>query len=169
MTTTHSTLRLAGPRDAEAIAIMSRELVEVGLGWRYRPEYVRRLIDDPDTVVLIADTREGVTGFAIMAFGDERAHLVLLAVRPTHRRRGTGRRLIEWQLDSAATAGIASIHLELRVGNVAARTFYRALGFTDTVRIPGYYGGREAAIRMVRVLRAPAPQLVSWQARFDRR
>ena len=104
-----------------------------------------------------------------MAFGDERAHLVLLAVRPTHRRRGTGRRLIEWQIDSAATAGIASIHLELRVGNVAARTFYRALGFTDTVRIPGYYGGREAAIRMVRVLRAPAPQLVSWQARFDRR
>ena len=169
MTTTHSTLRIAEPRDAEAIAIMSRELIEVGLGWRYRPEYVRRSIDDPDTVVLIAGDHDHVNGFAIMEFGDERAHLVLLAVLPAYGRQGTGRRLIEWLLASAATAGIASIHLELRASNSAARAFYRTLGFTDTLRIPGYYGGREAAIRMERVLHAPAPSLVLWQARFDKR
>lgn len=147
---------------------MSRELIEAGLGWRYRPAHIRRLICDPDTIVLIAKDRQRVSGFAIMAFGDERAHLVLLAVLPADRRQGTGRRLVEWLLESAATAGIASVHLELRADNPAARAFYRALGFTDTLLIPGYYGGRETALRMLRVLCATAPAVVSWQARFDK-
>ena len=80
-----------------------------------------------------------------MTFGDDRAHLVLLAVQPSHRRRGIARRLLTWLLDSAAIAGMASIHLELLEDNVAARAFYRSLGFTETLRLPGYYRGRKAA------------------------
>ena len=102
-----------------------------------------------------------ITGFAIMEFGDERAHLVLLAVRPSHRRLGIGQRLLEWLLESARIAGMASIHLELRASNDAARRFYRAMGFYETVLVPGYYrsgeGRKEGALRMLRVLRAPGP------------
>ena len=96
-----------------------------------------------------------------MEFGDERAHLVLLAVRPSHRRTGIGQRLLEWLLESARVAGIASIHLELRSSNEAARRFYRAMGFYETVLVPGYYrsgeGRKEGALRMLRVLRTPGP------------
>ena len=169
MAATPLIFRLAQARDAAPIAIMSRELVEVGLGWRYDADHIRRLILDADTVVLVAGHHERIAGFAIMEFGDQRAHLVLLAVEPAYRRRGTGRRMIEWLLESAATAGIASIHLELRAGNPAARDFYRALGFADTLMMPGYYRGQESAIRMVRVLRATAPSLVPWQVLLDRR
>lgn len=136
---------------------MSRERIEAGLGWRYRPQQVQRLIDEPDTVVLLACERERLAGFAIMAFGDENAHLVLLAVQPTDQRRGIGRRMIEWLIESAATAGIAAVRLELRAGNAAARSFYRALGFSETARVANYYGRDEAAIRMRRVLRAASP------------
>src|SRR5256885_10067329 len=45
---------------------------------------------------------------SIMEFGDERAHLVLLAVRPSHRRSGIGQRMVEWMLESARCAGIRS-------------------------------------------------------------
>jgi ribosomal-protein-alanine N-acetyltransferase len=81
---------------------------------------------------------------------------MLLAVRPDVRRRGIARRLVEWLVTSAATAGVATIHVELRAGNAGAYALYRTLGFEETLRVPGYYAGRETAIRMLRLLRAPS-------------
>jgi ribosomal-protein-alanine N-acetyltransferase len=164
------TLRLAEAGDAHAIAEMSRDYIESGLGWRYDPAHVLRAMRRRETAVLVASGRQtyvarerpALSGFAIMDFGDERAHLVLLAVQPVQRRRGIGRRLVEWLLESAVTAGMASVHLELRADNEAARRFYRALGFSETVLMPRYYNGREAAMRMIRMLRAPGPLPLSW-------
>jgi ribosomal protein S18 acetylase RimI-like enzyme len=167
------TIRLAEPRDAQAIALMSRDFIEAGLGWKYDAPRVLRAIRDRETLAVVAceggkHSRGGaVNGFAIMECGDERAHLVLLAVRPSHRRAGIGRRMLEWVLESARTAGIASVHLELRANNEAARRFYRAMGFYETVLVPGYYrsgeGRKEGALRMLRVLRVPGPLPAAWQ------
>ena len=41
--------------------------------------------------------------------------------------------------------------------------FRSALGFAETVLMPRYYDGREAAMRMIRVLRAPGPLPLNWQ------
>jgi len=166
------TVRLAEPRDAQAIALMSRDFIESGFGWKYDAPRVLRAIRDRETVAVVAceggkGARGAITGFAIMEFGDERGHLVLLAVRPSHRRSGIGRHLLDWLLESARCAGIASIHLELRAANDAARRFYRAMGFYETVLVPGYYrsgeGRKEGALRMLRVLRVPGPLPAAWQ------
>jgi len=45
-----------------------------------------------------------------------------------------------------------SVHVELRASNEAALSFYRATGFAETFRVPGYYRGRETAVRMIRLL-----------------
>jgi ribosomal-protein-alanine N-acetyltransferase len=171
------TIRLAEPRDAQAVAMMSRDFVESGLGWKYDAARVLRAIRDRETLAVVAcesgksaasgTSRGALTGFAIMEFGDERAHLVLLAVRPSHRRLGIGQRMLEWLLESARIAGMASIHLELRAGNDAARRFYRAMGFYETVLVPGYYRGgegrKEGALRMLRVVRVPGPVPYTWR------
>ena len=171
MTPRAITIRLAEPRDAQAIGLMSRDFIEAGLGWKYDAARVLRAIRERETLAVVAcesarGRRGAIAGFAIMEFGDERAHLVLLAVRPAHRRLGIGQRLLEWLLQSARTAGLASIHLELRSGNEAARRFYRAMGFYETVLVPGYYRGgegrKEGALRMLRVLRAPGPVPYTW-------
>jgi len=156
-------IRLATPRDAQAIALMSRDLVESGLGWKYDAARMLQAIREPETLAPLACGRGRIAGFALMEFGDERAHLVLLAVRPAERRKGIGRLLVEWLVESARVAGIASLHLELRAGNEAARGFYRALGFDETIVVPGYYRGREAALRMIRVLRASGPVPYTWR------
>jgi len=135
---------------------------------------VLRAIRDRDMLAVVACEgsksaagRGAITGFAIVEFGDERAHLVLLAVRPSHRRLGIGKRLFQWLLESARTAGMASIHLELRASNDAARRFYRAMGFYETVLVPGYYrsgeGRKEGALKMLRVLRVPGPVPYTWR------
>lgn len=156
-------VRLASQRDAQAIALMSRDLVESGLGWKYDAARVQQAIRERETLTPVACDRGDIAGFAIMEFGEERAHLVLLAVRPAQRRLGIGRRLVEWLVESARAAGIASLHLELRAGNEAARGFYRAMGFEETLVVPGYYRGREAALRMIRVLRASSPVPYTWR------
>ena len=176
MTPRAITIRLAEPRDAQPIASMSRDFIESGLGWKYDAARVLRAMREKETLAVVAceGTKTGgaakngaITGFAIMEFGDERAHLVLLAVRPSHRRLGIGQRLLDWLLESARTAGMASIHLELRSGNDAARRFYRAMGFYETVLVPGYYrsgeGKKEGALRMLRVLRNPGPVPYTWR------
>ena len=174
-------IRPAEPRDAQAISAMSRDFIESGLGWKYDAARVLRAMRDKETLAVVAceggkgqgrgaaagSVAASVAGFAIMEFGDERAHLVLLAVRPSHRRLGIGQRLLDWLLESTRTAGMASIHLELRAGNDAARRFYRAMGFYETVLVPGYYrsgeGKKEGALRMLRVLRNPGPVPYTWR------
>jgi len=151
------------PRDAHAIALMSRDYIEHGLAWKYDQARVHAAIRRRDMTVLAAFDRGTPVGFAMMEFGELRAHLVLLAVRPTHRRRGIGRRMFEWLLKSALTAGIESVHLELRERNEAARRFYRALGFSETIVVPRYYAGAEAAVRMIRMLRTRQDANFVWQ------
>ena len=155
------TFRLATPADADPIALMSRELIECGLsGWSWPPERVARSIQARDTVVLVASVQSHTNGFAIMSFGDVQAHLSLLAVRPSHQRRGIGRQMMEWLEESALVAGIATIDLELRANNSAARDFYRTLGFKDTAYVPGYYRGVETGLRMSRDIRRHIPDRI---------
>lgn len=102
-------------------------------------------------------------GFAIMRFLEESAHLNLLAVDARYQRLGIGRRLMEWLEQSARVAGTFVISLEVRFNNQGARAFYRRLGYTELARIPRYYAGREAAMRMSRDLRLRYPSDFSKQ------
>jgi ribosomal-protein-alanine N-acetyltransferase len=159
-----STVGLAHPGDARAIAEMSRDLIEQGLTWAWTPARVQHFISGADSSVIVArrgdDRRsyarhsEGrrVAAFAIMHFGDEVAHLNLLAVAPQHRRQGLGRQLMDWLTATAIEAGIFRINLELRTQNGQARAFYESLGYAQLGEVQGYYQGREAALRMSRRL-----------------
>jgi len=153
----------AGAGDAQGIAVLSRDLIEFGLGWEYRRERVAGMIAGRDTTAIV--TRDGgrVASFAIMTFGQERGHLVLLAVRSSHQRSGIARRMLRWLTETALVAGVASLHVELRVTNLAALAFYKSEGFTETLRVPGYYREREAGVRMMRLLRNPSLPLPAWQ------
>lgn len=148
------TLALARPLDAVPIALMSRRLVEAGLpSWSWTARRVARHIHDPESVVLAARHEDELTAFAIMGFGEEAAHLNLLAVEPRCRRFGLGRRLVRWLEESAMVAGTFEVSLEVRASNLAARKFYRALGYSEANLLPGYYERIEDAIRMTRDLR----------------
>ena len=153
-------LDLASRDDAASIARLSRDEIERGLDWRWRPPAIRRLIADPEVAVLCARCRiesrsaAGILlgGFGIMEFGNDRAHLVLLAVEPGLRRRGLARRILCWLEKSARTAGIGEIRLEVRVDNTGARQFYAVEGFRRGDYLPGFYQGRKSAYRMIKTL-----------------
>ena len=146
------TIRLATLRDARAIAEMSRDEIEAGLSWSWTPERVRLSIRDRATNVVVAHEGTLLVGFGIMKYGDEKAHLSLLAVRTVRRDIGVGGHLLDWLEKSARTAGIGRIELEARADNPGALAFYGMRGYErfDTVR--GYYQGRIDAMRLVKKL-----------------
>lgn len=156
---------LASPRDASRIAALSRHLIEEGLRPSWLADRVLCHIKRTDSVVLTARFQGPLTvqlaGFAIMQFGDERAHLNLLAVESGHQRRGLGRRLMGWLHESARVAGTFDLGLELRASNVGARRFYESLGYRAADLIPGYYQGQEDAQRMSCNLRVDQGRLTA--------
>lgn len=152
MTSSRLSLRLARPVDAAAIAHLSRDLIEYGLEWRWTPERVAASIHAPNVNVLVACVPGEIAGFAIMRYGNDDAHLDLLAVTPPHRRASVGRQLLEWLEQCAVVAGIFKIALEVRSGNDGAQRFYQRMGYRVLAQIPGYYQGVEAALRMGRDL-----------------
>ena len=75
-------LGLARHSDAREIAEMSRDLIEQGLSWSWTPARVQHFISGTDASVVVARREQRVAAFGIMHFGDEVAHLNLLAVAP---------------------------------------------------------------------------------------
>lgn len=147
------TLRLGRRSDIRDIAVMSRCLIEVGLrGWSWHPTRVARALNARECSVVVADVGQRLAGFAIAEFGDSTAHLSLLAVQPAQQRRGIGVALIDWLIESALTAGITQIKVEMRANNFAARSFYEALGFSHNGEVRGYYQNIETAVRMQRCI-----------------
>ena len=152
MTSYDVSMKLARPADAAAIAALSRDLIEYGLRWRWRPRRVAASIRAPEVNVLVARIHDNLAGFAIMRYGDDVAHLDLLAVAPSYRRAGVGRQLLEWLEKCAVVAGIFNVTLEVRAENEGAQAFYQRMGYLALVELPGYYQGVEAALRMGRDL-----------------
>jgi ribosomal-protein-alanine N-acetyltransferase len=146
------TLQLATRNDAPAIALMSRDRIEAGLGWSWTPTRVLRSIRDRQTNVVMARDGASSLGFGIMKYHDDEAHLLLLAVRADHGRQGIGSALVAWLEKTALVAGVGQVYLEARAANSQARLFYRALGYREIQQLPGYYQGREACVRMARDL-----------------
>ena len=141
-------IRLARVDDAQAIAAMSRDLIEQGLGWSWTQPRVRRAILDKATNVAVVQENGRLLAFGIMNYGDDAAHLSLLAVLPAQRRRGLAAQVLSWLEASAAVAGIASVRLEARADNPEALLFYRGQGYAPLATVPGYYSGAVDAVRL---------------------
>ena len=145
-------IRLAKTSDALLIAKMSRDLIESGLGWSWTPSHVSREIKATNTNVILSLEGNQVIGFAVMKYLDDEATLNLFGVHPKHRRKGVGTRMLKWLEQTALISGNGVVYLETRLTNTEGRKFYTSMGYKVIQRIPGYYKGKETALRMARDL-----------------
>lgn len=154
-------VRLARCADARTIAGMSRDLIEQGLGWSWTPLRVLAAVRDAACNVAVIDAADSLAAFGIMQYGDDTAHLSLLAVHPDHRRRRIGATLVAWLEKPAEVAGIGRICLEARADNPGAIAFYLKLGYREAGRVARYYRGTLDAIRLEKRLLFPLDTLAS--------
>ena len=77
-------------------------------------------------------------------------HITLVAVTPTRRRCGLGRRVLDALLERGREGGASRATLEVASGNAAARALYGAAGFREAGLRRGYYrNGDDALIQWV--------------------
>lgn len=95
-------------------------------------------------------TREGAVGFAavvdgiVAAYGGmmcvlDEGQITNIATHPGFRRRGLGREVVSALAEYARANGIASIFLEVRESNTAARALYTACGYREIGRRRRFY------------------------------
>lgn len=102
--------------------------------------------------------QDEIIGYGVMSFAPDEAHVLNICVAPRRQRQGLGRLLMEYLIALAAEQGAATMWLEVRPSNTAARRLYAALGFAQTGRRRGYYPeekGREDALVLSRRLSVP--------------
>ena len=126
---------------------MSRDLIERGLPWGWRPARVLKAIANPDTNVAVIRAGGELLAFWIMEYLETDAYLALLAVRSTRHRQGLGRSLLHWLEASARAAGARRIRVEARRDNAAARSFYNELGYHEVgIRRDRYTDGVDGLV-----------------------
>jgi ribosomal protein S18 acetylase RimI-like enzyme len=143
-------LQPARPEDAPRLAQMSGQLIERELVRRWTARRVADALRDSETAGVVSRSAGGIIGFGLMIYDFPRreAHLLLLAVERAERRRGLGRALVEWLEKTARMGGVRRFQLEVRADDPGARAFYEELGYREVARLPGYYQGKLAALRM---------------------
>lgn len=149
-------VRLATLSDAADMAVMSRDHIECGLPWRWRPGRIARAIKDPDTNAVVVGDEGAVEAFGIMSYADDDAHLLLFAVRKSRQRQGIGSAVLRWLEQAARAAGARRIRLEARQDNPAARHFYSEHGYHERALRSAMYSGVVDGIRLEKWLRTEA-------------
>lgn len=159
-------IRPASKADIPAIARLSRDYIEYGLPWRWRPAALARCMEDGYTEVITAVDGARMLGFCAATL-HKRAHVLLLAVKPRVRRRGIARALLGWVSQASVICGLREITVELRVRNQAAKGLYHSLGFTLLEEVADYYAAGENAYRMTLRLTAEDERVNAIQAHVD--
>jgi ribosomal-protein-alanine acetyltransferase len=109
------------------------------------------------------DGRDGATvvGYAVAWFAADEAELANLAVAASARGRGVGALLLDAVLAEAAHRGAATVYLEVRESNAAARRLYASRSFAEVGRRRRYYHNpAEDALVLARPI-APGPAAAS--------
>lgn len=103
---------------------------------------------------LVAELPDGtLAGYAACWFVVDEGHVTNIAVLPSWRGQGLGRRLLDELIQLAEIEKIQLMTLEVRVGNHAARRLYLAGGFQDAGLRRGYYAdNNEDAIIMLKLV-----------------
>jgi ribosomal-protein-alanine N-acetyltransferase len=98
--------------------------------------------------------REGaIIAYGISSIAAGESHILNLCVRPSQRRQGLGRLMLNYLMDEAQRSRVEMMLLEVRVSNVAAIRMYQQAGFNEIGLRQNYYpaeNGKEDALLMAR-------------------
>ncbi len=112
----------------------------------------REELESPFSLYLVLEKAQRVLAYIGTKYVVDELHVMTLAVRREHRRKGYAAALVRAAISSYPEA--AKVYLEVRPGNTAARRLYEALNFRVTGTRPRYYGDEDALL-MTLDLRGP--------------
>lgn len=135
-------IREAGAEALDEMMLTMNDSFDPGYGEAWTAGQSMSMLSLPGVWLSLARCDGEPAGFALNRIAVDEVELLLLAVRPTHRRKGIGQQLIEQTCRLARQQQAHRIHLEVRHNNPAMQLYVNA-GFMLAGRRPGYYRGRD--------------------------
>lgn len=136
-------IRAATAGDIPQMTALAEES-QTAAHWSVREYEALFAPEAPARVALVACEAAGVIrGFVIARCGVEEWEIENVVVDPKLRRQGIGRRLMRGVLRQAREDNVATIILEVRESNAAARALYANFGFQEEGRRRAYYRNPE--------------------------
>lgn len=134
-------LALAGPRDVARMGQIMEASFDPRFGEAWNAMQLAGAMGIADTWGQLGLVGEEAFGFSLTRRVIDEAELMLVAVMPSGRGHGRGRRLVEGAMQKARQRGAHKMFLEVRDGNLAALGLYESLGFSEAGRRQNYYNG----------------------------
>lgn len=150
------TIRTAAEEDIDAIRrvaeaawtadypdILTRETATAGVEQWYDADRIAGELDEPETVLLVAEPENSVAGFAHATYNESEAvgYILRLYVHPDHRGDGVGRSLFERTRETLTGHDIARIHAMVLAENEPGNEFYQGFGLELTGESETQIGG----------------------------
>jgi ribosomal-protein-alanine N-acetyltransferase len=147
-------VRPAVPGDLAAVAAIE----QAAFSDPWSPSSFRALLGNPTVAFSVAERDGVVVGYSVAWFAADEAELANVAVSAAMRGRGVGALLLDAMLGESAHRGAATVYLEVRESNAAARRLYASRHFREVARRRRYYHNpTEDALVLARPLGAAPP------------
>lgn len=138
-------LRSGAPKDLNSVAQIMQEAFDARYGEGWTTAQCMGILSLPGAWLTVASIDGQDAGFALSRAILDDAELLLLATRPSARRRGVAGALLRSVIAECGTRNCTRLHLEVRAGNEAIE-LYRREGFEKIGERPRYYRGKSGQL-----------------------
>ncbi|MBQ8598030.1 MAG: ribosomal protein S18-alanine N-acetyltransferase [Lachnospiraceae bacterium] len=121
--------------DVEAVSKIESETFSMP----WSPEDFLEMVEADYAYYFVAEEDGEIAGCCGIRNIAGEGEITNVVVAEKHRRKGIGRKLMEYMLKRAALVGIGDCTLEVRVSNLPAITLYESLGFKSEGIRPKFY------------------------------
>jgi len=111
---------------------------------------VESLLLNPNALSFVFTNKRKIIGSVILYFDGYGAKVLTIAVHPTHRRGGIGKKLMYQAENVAKSLRAPRITLEVSTSNIPAINLYKSLGFHFEGVIENYYSWGDDAYTMAK-------------------
>jgi ribosomal-protein-alanine N-acetyltransferase len=95
---------------------------------------------------LIAEKNGQPVGYILATHTHNNGHIISIAVHPSVRRKGIGKKLLTTLEEALNKLGVTLLRLEVRKSNILAQHFYEELDFTFSYTIEHYYNDEDGLV-----------------------
>ena len=113
--------------DCEQVAAI--EAVSFSVPWSLRA--FTDTVEKENFRYFVAEEAGEILGYCGFLFVLDEAEIPNVCVKSSARKQGVGKQMMTVLMEEAAKLGIATLFLEVRESNAAARSLYKALGFEE--------------------------------------
>lgn len=135
--------------DVAAVAALEGE--NFSRPWSYDAFF--QTLSDENYIVIIAKDRDALLGYCVLLCTGEEADITNVCTAPSARGKGMATAMLTVLMEEGKNRGVAEYFLEVREGNVPARSLYTKLGFEEIGLRKNYYEEpKEHAVLMKKIL-----------------